>query len=157
MQKGSDLVVSSCRILIADDHQPFRDIAKKILQEKSNIEIVGEAVDAPGLFDMLQTFAPHIVILGLSLPEITNGILTIEQVKKTCPAAKVLVLTLSKECDYLIQTICAGADGCLLKEKVDTELCRAVEMIERGEVYISREFFHADTADTGRMGNSTHD
>lgn len=157
MRNGSDFVVTSCRILIADDHQPFRDIVKKILQEKANIEIVGEAVDVPGLFAMLETFSCHVILLGLSLPEIVNGILTIEQVKKACPTAKVLVLTLSKECDYLIQTICAGADGCLLKEKVDTELCRAVELIERGEVYISREFFHADTADTGRMGTSTHD
>lgn len=131
--------MTSCRIVIADDHKEFRDIVKKILGDKTGMEVVGEAAEGPGLAELLKTSNANMVILKISLPGL-NVIRAIKVVKQTCPGLKVLLLTPDKDCDYLFHAICAGADGCLLKENVDTELCRAVEVIEYGDVYFSPSF-----------------
>ena len=125
------------RIVLANHHAPLREGLKRILREKSNLEVIAEAQDGSELFDLLRGsgLAPHMVILDPSMPNF-HGIETIRKVKTIHPDIKVLILSMHKDKEYLSQAILEGAEGYLIKETVDKELLPAIETIMRGRLYV---------------------
>lgn len=125
------------RIVLANHHAPLREGLKRILREKSDLEIIGEAEDGPQLLNLLSLseLAPHMVILDPSMPDF-QGIEAIREVKSISPDIKVLILSMHKDKEYLSQAISYGAEGYLIKETVDKELLPAIEMIMQGRFYV---------------------
>ncbi|OGR01731.1 MAG: DNA-binding response regulator [Deltaproteobacteria bacterium RIFOXYD12_FULL_55_16] len=132
-----------CRIVLADDHALIRHGIKKMIEENSFLKVVGEAADGLELIALLKTTPADLAILDISMPNL-RGIEAIREVRKICPAIKVLMLTMHKGEQYLCSSFGAGADGYLLKEDSDTELLPAIARVRQGEFYISpnlsREF-----------------
>ena len=129
---------TSYRILLADDHEVLRQILKRMLAERGDLEVVGEAADGLELLNLLKIgkLTPHMVIVDITMPNL-GGIETTRRIKMTYPEVKVLILTIHKEQEYLDQAVSAGAEGYLLKEDANTELFSAIETIRRGEIYVS--------------------
>ncbi len=125
------------RIVLADDHLLLRQGLQKILSERSDLEIAGEAGNGPELLELLRTADPDLVLLDISMPHL-RGIEAIPEIKRMRPAAKILILTMHKDQDYLNEAISAGADGYLLKEDAERDLFLAIDMILEGKIYISR-------------------
>ncbi len=125
------------RIVLANHHAPLREGLKRILKERTGLEVVGEAGDGSELFDLLTLgqSAPHMVILDPSMPKF-QGIEAIHKVKEIQPNVKVLVLSMHKDKEYLSQAISYGAEGYIIKETVDKELLPAIEMIMQGRLYV---------------------
>ena len=125
------------RIVLANHHAPLREGLKRILREKSDLEIIGEAEDGPQLLHLLRLseLAPQMVILDPSMPDF-QGIEAIREVKSISPDIKVLILSMHKDKEYLSQAIAHGAEGYLIKETVDKELLPAIEMIMQGRFYV---------------------
>ncbi len=123
-------------VILADDHVLFRLGLRRILQERDDLEILGEAGDGVELLNLLNTLDPAIIFLDISMPNL-RGIEVIPEVRRLCPAAKILVLTMHKEEEYLYQAISAGADGYVVKEDAEKELFSAIESLMQGKVYIS--------------------
>jgi DNA-binding NarL/FixJ family response regulator len=125
------------RIVLADNHALLRQGLKRILRERSDLEVIGEAGDGSELLNLLGliTLAPHMVILDPSMPDL-RGIEAIRKVKAIYPDVKVLILSMHKDKEYLSQAISHGAEGYLFKEAVDKELLPAIEMIMQGRVYV---------------------
>ncbi len=125
------------RIVLANHHAPFREGLKRILRERSNLEVIGEAEDDSELLSLLslEKLAPHMVILDPSMPNF-QGIEAIRKVKAIYPDVKVLILSMHKDKEYLSQAISNGAEGYLIKETVDKELLPAIEMIMQGRFYV---------------------
>jgi len=125
------------RIVLANHHAPFREGLKRILREKSDLEVIGEAEDGSQLLNLLSLseLAPQMVILDPSMPDF-QGIETVRKVKATYPDVKVLILSMHKDKEYLSQAISTGAEGYLIKETVDKELLPAIEMIMQGRFYV---------------------
>ncbi len=128
--------MSTLRIILADDHLMFRQGLKKILEEKADLEIIGEANCGLDLLKLLQESVPDLVILDISMPTL-RGIEAVSEIKSLRPDVKILILTMHKEREYLYQSVSAGADGYLLKEDADTELFSAIKTIQQDRVYIS--------------------
>ena len=124
------------RIVLADDHALFRQGLKKMLEEMPNAEVVGEAGDGLELIHLLDKVTPHLVILDISMPNL-RGIEAIREIKKIHPEAKILMLTMHNDKEYLYQTISAGADGYFLKKDADSEFFAAIEKIRQGRIYVS--------------------
>jgi len=127
--------MDSYRIILADDHVLFRQGLRRILEEKADLEVVGEAGDGLDLLNLLKEVHPHMVILDISMPNL-RGIEATHEIKAVLPALKVLILTMHKDEEYLSQAISAGVDGYLLKEDADRELYSAIEKIRQGRMYI---------------------
>ncbi|MGV1098362.1 response regulator [Thiovibrio sp. JS02] len=125
-----------CRIVLADDHALIRHGIKKMIEENPLLKVVGEAADGLELIGLLRSTPADLVILDISMPNL-RGIEAIREVRKICPQAKVLMLTMHKSEQYLCASIGSGADGYLLKEDSDTELLPAIAKIRQGEFYIS--------------------
>lgn len=132
-----------CRIVLADDHALIRHGVKKMIEENPALKVVGEAGDGLELIELLKTTPADLAILDISMPNL-RGIEAIREVRKICPAIKVLMLTMHKGEQYLCSSFASGADGYLLKEDSDTELLPAIAKVRQGEFYISpnlsREF-----------------
>ena len=128
--------MTSCKIILADDHMMFRQGIKKILSEIDDIEVIGEARDGLELLSLVKRLLPDMVILDISMPNI-RGIEATREIKVIDANIKVLILTMHKSREYLFHAISAGAEGYLLKEDADSELFSAIEKIRRGRAYIS--------------------
>ncbi len=124
------------RLILADDHILFRHGLRRILSERRDLEIVGEAGDGVELLSLLNKQNPELIFLDISMPNL-RGIEVIPDIRRVCPRAKILVLTMHRDEEYLYQAISAGADGYLLKEDAEKELFSAIDSLMEGRVYVS--------------------
>jgi len=124
------------KLILADDHALFRHGMRRILSERADLQVVGEAKDGIHLLELLRQLEPNAIILDISMPQL-RGIEAIHEIKRMQPHVKVIMLTMHKDSDYLFQAISAGADGYLLKEDAENELFFAIDAVRRGELYLS--------------------
>jgi DNA-binding NarL/FixJ family response regulator len=124
------------RLILADDHILVRRGLSRILGEEPNLEIVAEVGDGLELLSALNKAKPDLIILDVSMPNL-RGIEAIPEIRRMRPEAKVLILTMHKEEEYLYQAISAGADGYLLKDDAEKELFIAIDNVREGKIYIS--------------------
>ena len=125
------------RIVLANNHAPFRQCLRRILKGKCELEIIGEAEDDLELFNLLSSSegTPNMVIVDPSMPNF-RGAEAIRKIKAAYPDMKVLILSMHRDKEYLSQAISNGAEGYLLKEDVGEQLLFAIEMIRGGKVYV---------------------
>jgi DNA-binding NarL/FixJ family response regulator len=135
------------RIVLVDDHVLVRQGLRRILEEKADLEVVGEASDGLELLNLLGHVTPHMVILDIFMPNL-RGIEAIHEIKKIHPDVKVLILTMNKDKEYLYLALSAGAKGYLLKEDADKE----VMMVRQGKTYISPFFSEGVVDDLVQIG-----
>jgi DNA-binding NarL/FixJ family response regulator len=125
---------SPYRIIVADDHTLMREGIKKIIDEKRDLKIVGEARDGLELLQMLKHTVPDMVVLDIAMPKL-RGIEAAQEIKKLYPGVAVLFLSMHKE--YVHLTLSTGAKGYILKEDTSSELLRAIDTIRKGGTYLS--------------------
>ncbi len=126
----------TCRIILADDHVMVRRGLKRIIQDRSGLDIVGEAGDGLELLRLLQKIQADVILLDLSMPNL-RGMEAISEIKRMSPEVKILVLTMHKESAYVYKALSAGADGYLVKDDAEEALFSAISNIQAGKVYIS--------------------
>jgi len=124
------------RILLGDDHAILRSGLRKIVEERSEWEVVGEASDGRAVVKLALDLEPDIVILDIGMP-LLNGIEATRQIVKRLANTRVLVLSMHANEAYILQALTAGATGYVLKDSADTELLRAVEAVASGRSYFS--------------------
>lgn len=124
------------RIVLADDHPLFRQGIRKIIEEREDLQVVGEVSDGLELLDFLKKVPLDMVILDIAMPKL-RGIEATREARVIRPRVKILILTMYKNTEYLHHCLLAGADGYLLKEDSDTELFSAIQDIREGEIYVS--------------------
>jgi DNA-binding NarL/FixJ family response regulator len=123
-------------VVLADDHAMFREGIKRIIERIADVIIAGEVNDGLELLELLKTSCPNLVILDISMPNL-RGLEAIREIKKSYPQVKIIVLTMHKKKEFILQALRGGADGYLLKEDAGGELIRAVQTIRNGEKYLS--------------------
>ena len=124
------------RVLLAEDHILFRELIKRSLVVIPDIEVVGEVGDGLDLLKSIKALKPHMVILDIGMPSL-SGIEAARVIKQKYPEIKILLLTMFKSKNHLEHALDAKVDGYLLKENAFKDLITAIEMIRRGEKYIS--------------------
>ena len=129
------------RIVIADDHAPFRQGLKSLLSKKSEVQVVGEAGDGIELLTLLNRLAmnqlnPHLVITDIVMPNLP-GIEAARRIKVAYPEMKVLILSMHREIEYVEHALSAGAHGYLTKADANDELFSAIETVKKGGIYMS--------------------
>jgi DNA-binding NarL/FixJ family response regulator len=124
------------KILLADDHAVVRKGLKTILETDLPGAAVSEAVDGIQAVDLAGRLNPDLVILDIGMPGI-SGLDAIPQILQKNPAARILILSIYKDQDFVDQAFQAGALGYLLKECAVEELVGAVKAVFAGKTYIS--------------------
>jgi DNA-binding NarL/FixJ family response regulator len=122
------------KIILVDDHQLVRDGIKALLTGIPDIAIIGEASGATELFGELENLKPDLLIMDISLPEISG----IEITKKICneyPGINVLILSMYNNEEFIFNSLKAGARGYLPKNTSRDELLEAIYTINKGEEF----------------------
>jgi two-component system response regulator NreC len=129
-------VSTKLRILLADDHTLLRQGLRKILQERSDWEVVAEAGDGREAVRQTLAVQPDIAILDIGMP-LLNGIEATRQIVRRLPDIHILILSMHANEAYIIQALKAGAKGYLLKDSADTDLIRGVVAVASGKSFFS--------------------
>jgi two-component system, NarL family, response regulator NreC len=126
---------SPIRVLIVDDHPVVRSGLRRVLESVADIEVVGEAGDAKQAVFETRAQKPDIILMDVVMPG-ASGIEAIPDVLHDAPEAKVLILSMQDDPNYVRQAFAAGAAGYVLKEAADTDLVAAVREVAGGGRYV---------------------
>jgi len=128
--------MAKLRILLGDDHALLRSGLRKILQERGDWEVVGEASDGREAVRLALELQPDMAILDIGMP-LLNGIEATRQIVRRLPDSRILILSMHADEAYIVRALKAGASGYLLKDSADTELIGGVEAVASGKSYFS--------------------
>ena len=124
------------RIMLADDHTVVRQGLRKLLEERSDWEVIAEAGDGREAVRLAEQHKPDVAILDVAMP-LLNGIEATRQIARRVPGTRVLVLSMHADEAYVTQILQAGATGYLLKDSADVDLLKAVEEAAQGRSFFS--------------------
>jgi DNA-binding NarL/FixJ family response regulator len=120
------------RLLLADDHRMFRQGLRELLERKTRFAIVGEATTGREALAKVAELRPDIVLLDIQMPEL-DGVAVARQLRESHPEVKIIMLTMYRQDQHLLEAIKAGARGYLLKDADGEELIEVIERVARGE------------------------
>ncbi|MCL5993588.1 MAG: response regulator transcription factor [Firmicutes bacterium] len=126
------MVLNKVSILLADDHAVVRESIRKLLEEREDFIVVGEAADGESAVELAQRFKPDVVILDVNMPRL-NGIEATRRIRECSPGTKILILSAYDYDQYVFALLEAGASGYLLKDVSCQELIRSIHSVARGE------------------------
>ena len=123
------------RVLVADDHQIVLQGLKTILN-REGFEIIGEASDGRQAVSQAVELQPDLVVMDIGMPVMT-GIEAATEIRRSVPSAKLLLLTVHTENQYILEALRSGIRGYVLKSRAAGELIEAIHEILSGRIYLS--------------------
>ncbi len=124
------------RVVVVDDHELVRAGIVMLLGAMPNVTVVGQASDSLSLLTLIRTVATDLVLLDIAMPGV-NGLDLMPELLQKLPQAKVIILSMHKDKQYVRKALSLGAQGYLLKDSAPSELGTAIEAVMRGENYLS--------------------
>jgi len=122
------------RIVVVDDHAVVRSGLRLLLDAEDDMEVVGDAGNARDAIFEVRAAKPDVVLLDVVMPG-ESGIEALPQVLHEAPEAKVLMLSMQDDPNYVREAFAAGASGYVLKEAVDAEVVAAIREVAAGNQY----------------------
>jgi DNA-binding NarL/FixJ family response regulator len=126
------------RVLLADDHALVRQGFRRILEDESDIVVVGEAGGGAEAIALDAKLNPDVAVLDLGMPEI-NGLHAAIEILRRRPDRRILMLSMHAEEQYVRNALDAGVSGYILKNALETDLTRAVRTLADGGHFLSPE------------------
>lgn len=125
------------RVFIADDHALFRVGLRFLLEQASDIEVVGEAGSGRDTVSACHDLRPHLVLLDIDMPDI-DGIEVTQRLLDQDPGIKILILTMYENEEYASRALKAGAHGYAVKGIDPDDLPHAIRRVMQGKTYITK-------------------
>ncbi|WKY57052.1 response regulator transcription factor [Vibrio sp. SNU_ST1] len=122
------------RVVIADDHQVVLDGFMARLELEPDISVIGTASNGLEAVEMVKDLRPDVVLMDISMP-IMNGIDATHLIKEEDPQAKVLMLTMHNNREYIMKVMQSGAVGYMLKEISAEKMVQAIKTVNQGSTY----------------------
>src|SRR6476646_10429008 len=126
------------RVLIADDHEMFRQ-GLRVLLEEEGFQFVAEASDGREAVRLCQQHHPEVAILDISMP-LLNGIYAAREIIKANPRTKVVLLTQHTEDQMVLESLRAGVTGYVLKPEQGGDLGKVLGGVCPGEWNLPQAF-----------------
>src|SRR5579864_9199378 len=102
--------MSSIRVLIVDDYEPWRRFISSELQKQSNLQAVGEVSDGLEAVQLAEELQPDLILLDVGLPTL-NGIEAARRIRKVSPASRILFVSENRSADIAEEALSTGASG----------------------------------------------
>lgn len=128
--------MDTIRVLIADDHQLFRDGVRALLLAAPDMEVVGEAVNGQEAIRLAAETAPQVILMDIQMPDM-DGIQATRQILRVNPDVNVLMVTMFDDDQSVFAAMRAGARGYVLKGARHDEMLRAIRSAANGEAIFS--------------------
>src|SRR5581483_4266469 len=111
----------SARLLLADDHRMFRQGLRELIERKTDFVVVGEASTGAEVLAQVEALRPDIVLLDIQMPDL-DGVAVARQLAASHPSVKLIMLTMYRQDQHVIDAIKAGVRAYLLKDADAEEL-----------------------------------
>ncbi|XAW88581.1 response regulator transcription factor [Vibrio sp. CDRSL-10 TSBA] len=122
------------RVVIVDDHQVVLEGFMARLEMEPEIEVVATAGNGVEALEVVKQHRPDVILMDVSMP-IMNGIDATRLIKEAVPDAKVLMLTMHDNREYIMKVMQAGAVGYMLKEISAEKMVQAIKTVNLGSTY----------------------
>jgi two-component system, NarL family, response regulator DegU len=129
------------KIVIIDDHQLFREGVKRILDFENSFEVVAEGDDGSEVVSLYENYQPDVIIMDINMPNM-NGVDATRHLVEKYPEAKVIILSIHDDENYVTHALKTGATGYLLKEMDADALINAVKVVADGGSYLHPKVTH---------------
>ena len=129
------------KIVIIDDHQLFREGVKRILEFEKSFQVVAEGDDGSQALDLIEEHQPDVVIMDINMPHV-NGVEATGMITEKYQDAKVIILSIHDDENYVMHALQTGARGYLLKEMDADALIEAVKVVADGGSYLHARVTH---------------
>jgi len=126
----------SIRILLADDHNLFRQGLRRIVETQPDMEVIAEASSGLEAVNEARQHHPDVAVMDIAMKDL-NGIEATAQLLRQSPDTAVLILSMYSDERYVLRAVKAGARGYMLKNSAGDELIQAIFMIQRGTAFFS--------------------
>lgn len=136
LKRVSSVSTTSVRVLIVDDFEPFRCLLRSMLQDHSEFQVVCEVSDGLQAIEQAQTLQPDLILLDITLPEL-SGIEAARRILKLSPKSKIVFVSQHSSADVMRTALATGAIGYVVKADAGRELLPALNAAHRGETFIS--------------------
>lgn len=133
--------MTSIHLVIADDHQLFRNGLKILLDAFSEFTVVGEAGNGEEVVNIVKNCGCELLLMDINMP-VMDGIEATRRCIKIKPDLKVIALSMYGEEDYYYRMVDAGAKGFLLKDSDINEVKDAILTVAAGGNYFSQQLLH---------------
>ena len=134
-RRGVAAADETIRVIMADDHIVVRAGVKALLRGAPDIALVGEADGGDDAVALAVRTSPHVALVDLDMPR-GDGVDATRALVALDPAPAVVILTMYREEDRLLEALEAGASGYLMKDAAEHELLDAIRAVRRGETYV---------------------
>lgn len=126
------------KVILADDHQFVLETLALLTDDMPQLEVVTACKNGEEVLDFLKDSHADLVISDLRMPKI-DGISMAQNIQKSYPNVKVMLLTMSDDDDSIRQAVQAGVVGYVLKKVGIAELREAIEVVLSGGKYFDQE------------------
>ena len=124
------------RVLLVDDHAVVREGIRHVLDGSQEFEVVGEAAGAREALALARSLQPDVVLLDISMPG-DSGLDVLGPLRAAAPSARILMLSVYDQTEYVVQSVRAGAHGYLRKDTTPADLRDAIRAVHRGDAFFS--------------------
>lgn len=119
-------------VLIADDHPIVRQGLEIVINSQPDMKLVGQAINGDEALTLVRELKPDVLVMDLKMP-VKNGLVAIQELKKSDPDLPVLVLTSFSDEEMVISAIQLGANGVMLKDSAPEQLLNSIRDVAHGK------------------------
>jgi DNA-binding NarL/FixJ family response regulator len=128
-------------VLLVDDHAVVREGYKRLLEQRGDIAVAGEADSAEKALTQFGKLHPDVVVMDIALPGV-SGIEALRRMRQRRPEANILMFSMYEEAVYADRSMQAGASGYVTKASAPSVLVEAVHAVAEGRKYFSPDIAH---------------
>lgn len=128
--------MSSVRVLIVEDFEPFRRFIRSTLEKTPDLQIVCEVSEGLEAVQKAAELKPDLILLDIGIPTL-NGIEAAQQIRTLVPESKIIFVTSESSVDVVEQAFRLGAWGYVVKTSAGRDLLAAVEAVISGKKFVS--------------------
>lgn len=123
-------------IILVDDHALVRQGFRRLLEDESDLAVVGEASTAADAIRLAKNSPPDVIVMDCALPD-GSGLDAIRKILEFAPQVSILMLSMHSEETLVRQALEAGALGYVLKSALEMELASAIRRVAAKEIVLS--------------------
>jgi len=143
-------------ILLVDDHALMREGLRQLLECEDDMRVVAEAVNGLDAMQQVRKLRPDVVLMDISMP-VVDGLAVTRQITHEYPAVAVIMLTMYRQQQQVLQAMRCGARGYLLKSASSQEVVQAIRKVREGGMLIEPEMTGALVNEYRRLSDLTSD
>lgn len=119
-------------VLLVDDHALVRKGFRRMIEDDSEIRVVGEASSGIEAVQLCQQLKPQVIVMDMAMPEM-DGVQATREILKRMPKTAILILSMYSQENYVRNAFDAGALGYILKNANDIDLASAIKDVAAGK------------------------